>query len=136
MRFAWLLVGAFLVLSCRGREERTIGPTTAKVTVPSDPESGEPERVGPAEAGGGDPARGKAVYEASCVSCHGPDGAGRTPMGQMMRAGNLTDAAVHARLSDGQMAAVVKNGKGRMPSFDLADEQLRDVVAYVRSLKR
>jgi mono/diheme cytochrome c family protein len=118
--------------ACRGREERTPGPV-AQVTVRGGPESGEPERAG----GQSDVARGRGIYAQSCAPCHGPEGTGGTPMARMMRVGNLADPATHARLSDEEIVALVRTGRGRMPAFrDLSDQQIRDVVAYVRTLKR
>jgi cytochrome c oxidase cbb3-type subunit 3 len=133
MRRALLAVLALLSIgACRGREERTPGPV-ARIAVRGGPESGEPERAG----GQSDVARGKGIYAESCAPCHGPDGTGGTPMARMMRVGNLADPATHARYGDEEMAALIRGGRGRMPAFsNLGMQQIRDVVAYVRTLKR
>jgi mono/diheme cytochrome c family protein len=49
---------------------------------------------------------------------------------------NLSDQTFHAERSDEQILFVLRNGKGSMPPFGavLEDAQLRDLVAYVRSL--
>jgi mono/diheme cytochrome c family protein len=58
-------------------------------------------------------------------------------MARMMRVGNLADPATHARYGDEEMAALIRGGRGRMPAFsNLGMQQIRDVVAYVRTLKR
>jgi len=48
----------------------------------------------------GDPAKGKAVYERLCVACHGAQGKGDGPAGQMMRppAADLTGSKVKTSL--------------------------------------
>jgi mono/diheme cytochrome c family protein len=76
------------------------------------------------------PHPGEAVYQNVCQACHmanakGGEGAGRIPA----LAGN-------AALEDADYPIlVVTGGKGAMPWFrgDLTDQQIADVVSYVRS---
>jgi mono/diheme cytochrome c family protein len=51
---------------------------------------------------------------------------------------DLTDAAFQASKTDDELLFSVRNGKGNMPAFGvtLTDEQLRDVLLYVRSLAK
>ena len=86
--------------------------------------------------------RGERVYYALCVSCHGVSGRGswRATL-FLVRPGDLADPGRQPPSSDRYLFDLVKNGGasiGRpgMPAFGLAltDEEIRDVVRYVRSL--
>jgi cbb3-type cytochrome c oxidase subunit III len=83
----------------------------------------------------GDGGRGAALFAANCTGCHGPGGRG----GQAPEIGN----PVFARsASDEFIVTTVRNGRRgtAMPSFQrpgaagLADSQIGDVLAYIRSL--
>jgi cytochrome c oxidase cbb3-type subunit 3 len=53
----------------------------------------------------------------------------------MVQAPDLTRADWQAKVTDGEMAATIRNGKNRMPRFDLPDPVLRGLVARIRSLR-
>jgi mono/diheme cytochrome c family protein len=81
---------------------------------------------------------GQAVYDKSCKSCHGPDGAGNASVAKMMKVDmrDLKSAEVQA-MSDDDLKKVIAEGKGKMkPAKAVSGAALDDVVAYVRSLKR
>jgi hypothetical protein len=40
-----------------------------------------------------------------------------------------------SKANDDEIAGVIKNGKGRMPKFDLDDEIVRGLVGRVRSFR-
>ncbi len=63
------------------------------------------------------------LYQDNCLSCHGPDRKGAPPAFP-----SLMDSA----LTDGQMAAVIRAGRGRMPAFNLADDAMTALLGYVR----
>ena len=74
------------------------------------------------------------LYKAKCAMCHGPDGSKTNPaMG--VKALNSPDVQ---KLSDADLTASITNGKGKMPAYKgkLTDEQIKSLVAYVRSLKK
>jgi high-affinity iron transporter len=88
-----------------------------------------------------DPARGKALYEQHCQSCHGADGKGAGPAAAGLNPppADFTDA-FHARYySDaGRIRIIEKGSPGTgMAAFDgqLDRQQILDVYAYVRSLR-
>src|SRR5262245_52153821 len=71
---------------------------------------------------------GEAVYKRYCNSCHPGGARGAGP--------SLIELA--PGLSDEQLRAVVRNGKTRMPAYGpstISDEQLTELVAYIRTLK-
>ena len=79
---------------------------------------------------------GEALYVAKCQMCHGSKGAAETPVAKNLKIKPAGDAEMK-KLSAAQMTESVTNGKNRMPSFKgkLSDEQIKEVVAYFRSLK-
>ena len=81
---------------------------------------------------------GRAVYEARCTRCHGPDGAGRTRMAEIVEPPDMSDAEWQRQRSDARMIASVANGRGQMPAFKkkLSRQEIAAAVAYVRTLKR
>lgn len=78
---------------------------------------------------------GEATYKAKCAMCHGPTGTPSAGMASAMGIKAASDPAIKA-LTDAQMAAAVKDGKGKMkPIAGLTDAQIKDVVAFYRGLK-
>ncbi len=73
------------------------------------------------------------LYKSKCAACHATDGSGKQTMGTK----DLGGAEVKA-MSDVDMIAIVENGKGKMPAYKgkLTDAQIKDLVAYMRSLKK
>ncbi|MGA3373875.1 MAG: cytochrome c [Terracidiphilus sp.] len=82
-------------------------------------------------------APGADTYKAKCAMCHGADGLAATPMGKTMKILSLKDPAM-VKASDAQFIASTKNGKNRMPAYSgkLTDAQIKDVIAYIRTLQK
>ena len=80
---------------------------------------------------------GEALYKAKCAGCHGADGKGETAVGKANNVRDLGSAEVQAQ-SDDAIAGIIGNGKGKMPAYgkSLKAEQIKDLVAYIRSLKK
>lgn len=85
---------------------------------------------------------GKTLFETNCAKCHGLDGKGMTKMGLKAGAKDLTDAKLQAQLTDDKIAQSIKEGvkegnKTKMKGFpDLSADDVKSLVAYVRSLKK
>ena len=80
---------------------------------------------------------GQAVYNTSCKSCHGADGAGNPSVAKMMKVEmkDLKSADVQS-LSDADIKNIVSAGKGKMRQVAaVSGGALDNVVAYLRSLK-
>lgn len=78
---------------------------------------------------------GEATYKAKCATCHGSNGTPSPGIAKMLGVKPASDPSVKS-MSAADMAAVVKNGKGKMkPVAGLTDAQIKDVVTYFRSLK-
>jgi cytochrome c6 len=81
--------------------------------------------------------KGATLFQSNCVMCHGADGTGNTPTGQALKVANLHSPAV-AKLSDAQLADVIRKGKNSMPAFGarLSSPQIESLVAYIRVLQK
>lgn len=88
---------------------------------------------------GTDAAAGSAVYTMNCEPCHGPGGLGDGPAGQAIQphpanlvtfAPQVGDDYLFWRISTGKDGTSMVSWKGI-----LTDEQIWQVVAYVRTLK-
>ena len=84
----------------------------------------------------------KETWEKSCAKCHGPDGKGDTKMGKKLDIKDLTDSKYQATLKDDDMFKAIKEGikdgeKLRMKAAEgLNDAEMKDLVSYVRALKK
>jgi mono/diheme cytochrome c family protein len=84
-----------------------------------------------------DAAAGKTVYAAKCQKCHGANGEGKAAIAAMLKVTMkpLTSPEVKA-LSDAAMTKDITQGVGKMvPVKPITDAEVKDVIAYVRSLK-
>jgi cytochrome c6 len=78
---------------------------------------------------------GAATYKAKCAMCHGATGTPSAGMGKAMGIKAVSDPDIKA-LSADQVAAAVKNGKGKMkPVAGLSDADIKSVSEYFKSLK-
>jgi cytochrome c oxidase cbb3-type subunit 3 len=82
--------------------------------------------------------RGREVYAARCVRCHGEDGRGRTRLADIVEAPDMSDPAWQKGRGNARMIASVANGRGQMPAFKkrLSKQEIAAAVAYVRTLRR
>jgi len=76
--------------------------------------------------------KGREVYELHCEGCHGADGASFEPGVPDFSRGESLFAP------DSELVERLREGSAMKPSFRglLTDEELRDVIAYVRTLQR
>jgi len=81
-----------------------------------------------------DNAASRATFRTKCAMCHGQDGGG-SEVGKSMNVPDLRSPAVQ-ELPGAQLAQVISNGKGGMPSFknSLSETQIHGLVTYIRSL--
>jgi mono/diheme cytochrome c family protein len=78
---------------------------------------------------------GEATYKAKCQMCHGATGMADTGAGKSMKVKPVTDPDVK-KMTEAEMITVTTAGKGKMPAYKdkLTDAQIKDAVAYYRSL--
>jgi mono/diheme cytochrome c family protein len=80
-----------------------------------------------------DATAGKAVYDKSCKTCHGPAG---TPPAGMAKAMGIKDFTT-TEFSEAAIKTAVTEGKGKMkPVPAVTGASLDNVAAYVMSLKK
>ncbi len=73
----------------------------------------------------GDATRGAQLFELRCEVCHGENGAGGS---------QGIDLGEHVRHhSDRELVRLMANGAGRMPSPGLSDQEIADVLAFLRA---
>jgi len=92
----------------------------------------------------GDAAQGAPRYAMLCASCHGAAGGSDTPIAQTLnpKPARHNDGAYMNALSDAHLFKVIKGGGpavGKSPLMaawggSLTDEQIRDVIAFIRTL--
>lgn len=91
------------------------------------------------QAAGGDAAKGRELFVQNCARCHGPAGQGALQTSAFVA--GRSDAELIAFLQIGRpptdplnTTGVAMPPRGGNPA--LTDEQLADIVAYIRSLQR
>jgi cytochrome c6 len=74
-----------------------------------------------------------AIFKSKCAMCHGPDGSGKTAMGEKFNIRDLRSAEVQKQ-TDAELSQIIAKGKNKMPAYEgkLAKEQVDQLVAYVR----
>ena len=138
MKRHWLIViGLILALAlvgCGGDSPNDGGNNAAT----GDGDTDETEMVS-----AGDPEAGKELFDQVCIACHGPGGEGIEGLGKP-----FTTSEFIPQQSDAELLEFIKTGrpvghpdnttgvdmppKGGNPA--LTDEQLLDIIAYIRSL--
>lgn len=129
-----LLLLAAILAACGGSNDQS-APTTA---VPAT------QQPSTAALAPGDPVKGKEAF-VTCSGCHGPDGKGLPNLGK-----DMTSSEFIKSQSDEQLLAFLKVGrpasdpantvgvdmppKGGNPA--LTDQQLMDIIAYIRTLQK
>ena len=117
-------------------------PPAVPAPAPAQPEP----PAAPAATGPGNAAAGAPLYATFCASCHGPKGNGDGPVsaGLNPKPAKHSDTAYMKTLSDEHVFKVIKEGGqavGKSPMMTpwggtLSDAQIRDLVAFVRSLAK
>jgi mono/diheme cytochrome c family protein len=142
IRKTTVLLGCLGALAC----DRPPSAESLPEWTPQDHHSTDDDQLAAKRAGGARSAKADSAqsdvaqlvdlaWRQQCTTCHGPAGRGDGQMGPMLHAPDLTSEQWQDRVTDADMALVIKNGRNRMPSFDLPQPVLRGLVARVRSLR-
>lgn len=80
------------------------------------------------------------LFKRNCARCHGADGKGDTPLGQVFNTPDFTESEWWRKndLSDKELAVIVARGKAGMPAFGkkLDKTQINLLVKHVRTFKK
>jgi len=100
----------------------------------------------PGLASGADVSKSKAIYDQYCAACHGPTGKGDGPAAGALnpKPRDLSDKAYARSLKDEYLIQITKDGgpavkkSPLMPAMGktLKEDQIKDLVAYLRSLAK
>lgn len=136
MKFRWLVLFSLLVmgavvLSACGGGAASGGPASSAAASSAKAK--------------GDSTKGKTVFTATCSACHGPDAKGLPGLGK-----DMTTSTFIKGMNDDQFVDFLKKGrpasdpanttkvdmppKGGNPA--LTDQDLYDVIAYIRTLNK
>ena len=127
-----VLLAVFAIAACGGDEPTSEPPTATP----------EPATVAP-PAPAGDAANGETIFTQTCIACHGAGGVGVQGLGKPFTTSEFlvsqTDEQLLEFLKVGRApddplntTGVLMPPKGGNPA--LTDQQLLDVIAYVRTL--
>ena len=148
IRFTLCAAIAATALACGESEQPPAPPAPAPPAAQPSPAPPPPAPAAtPAAAEAGDPvARGAAHYKILCATCHGEDGCTPGPgaAGLPVQPAHHCDGNYMNALSDEHLFKVIKEGGaavGKSPLMapwggPLSDDQIHDVVAFVRSLAK
>jgi mono/diheme cytochrome c family protein len=83
----------------------------------------------------GESSHGERFFKSKCAPCHSVDGSASSPIARRLKLRDLRSPDVQ-RQTDRELAEVIAKGRPGMPSFQrqLSDQQLAELVQYVRSL--
>lgn len=104
------------------------GPDAGAFVPPRTPASDVAAALEPQPDGayaGGDPAKGKLLFEEKCGTCHGTNARGLLGV-------NLVDRPILYRAQE--LAQTVRKGRGRMLPVQITDVEQASVIAYLRTL--
>ena len=98
-----------------------------------------PPAVSAGSASSGDVAAGRGLYQQHCQACHGDDGRGKTEAGGGLYPPPISldaQALAQRKRTDGEIFYLIQNGVRNtgMPGWQLPDEQIWQVVAFIRQL--
>jgi len=76
---------------------------------------------------------GETIFKSKCAMCHGPDGSGKTKMGEALKIPDLHSADTQ-KLTDTELTQVIAKGKNKMPAYDgkLSKDEIARMVAFIR----
>jgi mono/diheme cytochrome c family protein len=76
------------------------------------------------------------TWQNQCATCHGKKGRGDGPSSTMVKARDLSAPEWQSSVTNEQLAKVIREGKDKMPAFNLPDSVISGLVEHVRGLER
>lgn len=124
----------FVLPACGASPSSTVStPPKVLPTVP-------PEFSGKSNPFGADASvAGAVIFKTNCVACHGDNGLGDGPASEALEPRPANLVALHQKVGDDYLYWRINTGVTgtAMPAWKgiLSDEQIWDVVAFIRTLK-
>jgi len=89
-------------------------------------------------SGAGNAEAGKAVYDKKCASCHAKDGAGNPGIAKALKVElrHLGSKEVQGQKDEVLKKFITVGTEKKKPVKGLSDQEIADVIAYVRTLKK
>ncbi len=83
-------------------------------------------------------ADGRSLYNDKCTLCHGVKGDGKGPAGVTLSPPptDFTNPGYWQKTNDKKIADAISNGVGVMPAFDLKPDEIKAIIAYMRTFKK
>jgi mono/diheme cytochrome c family protein len=86
-------------------------------------------------------AKAKGLYQIDCALCHGDNGNGQTDVAKSLGVAmqDFTDPKVLAGVPDGQLFAIIRNGKDKMPpeaAGRASDNTVWNLIIYLRGMSK
>ena len=132
-----LLLPLVLASACSKKADREWSP--ADHDRLDDTQQGPQGAQGPGPAQKAPPAvsgavaEANAIWQSNCANCHGAGGKGDGPAGKALRVPDFSTR--QSRLTDDQLAAVIKSGRGQMPAFNFSPEITTALVKKIRTFR-
>jgi cytochrome c oxidase cbb3-type subunit 3 len=144
-----LLIPTFMTSCSKGddKEDEVASVKNEEIDIteeirPNETIQNEVEGDSDEDSAKGTPAKGKEIFAMNCTPCHGQDGTGGGPTAAALypKPRNLTDESYVSTLSNEHLFKVISGGglavgkSVAMPAWStsLSDEDIRDVVSYIR----
>ena len=132
-----LVLATLLIAACGGGAARPSSPSSAGPGVSADAQKYSSLK--------GDASKGKTSFIGTCSACHGPEGKGVTGLGK-----DLTKSEFSMKLSDADFVLFIVKGRTASDPLNttkvdmpprggnpaLKDQDLADIVAFVRALQK
>ncbi len=85
----------------------------------------------------GDAAKGKESFSKRCASCHGASGEGKESIAKLFRVTmKRLDSKEVQSLDDNTLKNTMLSGKGKMQAVKLEDQEVNNIIAFIRTIKK
>jgi cytochrome c553 len=76
------------------------------------------------------------TWTKQCANCHGKRGRGDGPQSTMVKARDLTIPEWQDTVTDEHLAKVIREGKDKMPAFNLPDSVIQGLIEQIRGWRK
>jgi mono/diheme cytochrome c family protein len=137
----FLLLSAGIPLSLAAQSPASTSAPAPVAAAAAAPQAPVAYAKNPVKATAESQAKAKSFYGIDCAMCHGDNGNGKTDLATSMglTLSDWTDSKALADKSDGELFAIIRNGKDKMPPEDTGrakDDEVWNLVIYIRSFSK